>query len=235
MQASSPVLRVALRVLTLQVTREELLGLDRRHLTLGLGVTWLVGIGRWWDDPGANLLQHLGLGSLAYVVALSLLLFGVLRPVAGADVTLSRVLTFVTLTAAPGLLYAIPVERFTALEVARDLNVGFLAVVATWRVAMLVVFARRLGQLSVVALVVTCLLPLTLIVTALTLLNLERAVLNIMGGLRDGTANDGAYEVLIVLTFLSWWAFVPLLVGWIALSIRRAVRARAARREGADG
>ncbi|MCZ7678969.1 MAG: hypothetical protein M5U28_09535 [Sandaracinaceae bacterium] len=119
MQASSPVLRVALRVLTLQVTREELLGLDRRHLTLGLGVTWLVGIGRWWDDPGANLLQHLGLGSLAYVVALSLLLFGVLRPVAGADVTLSRVLTFVTLTAAPGLLYAIPVERFTALEVAR--------------------------------------------------------------------------------------------------------------------
>lgn len=177
MSATSSVLRVALRVLSLQVTRAELLALDRRHLALGLVSTWVVGMGRWWDDPGAHLLQHLGLGSLAYVVALSLLLYGVLRPVAGPDATFSRILTFVTLTSAPGILYAIPVERFTSLEVARDLNVGFLAVVASWRVAMLIVFARRLGQLSVFAVIETSLLPLTLIVTALTLLNLERAVL----------------------------------------------------------
>src|SRR5690606_15818740 len=162
-----------------------------------------------------HLLQHLGLGSLAYVVLLSLLLYGVLRPVAGPDVSLSRVLTFVTLTSAPGILSAIPVERFTSLEAARDLNVGFLGAVAAWRVAMLIVFARRLGQLAVIAVTVTCLLPPTLIVTALAFLNLERAVLNVMSGLREGTANDAAYLVLLVLTMASMSAFLPLLIGWI--------------------
>jgi hypothetical protein len=166
------------------------------------------------------------LGSLAYVVALSALLYGVLRPVAGPDITLFRVLTFVTLTAAPGILYAIPVERVTSLDTARDLNVAFLGLVAAWRVAMLIVFARRLGQLSVVAVTVSSLLPLTLIVTALTLLNLERAVLHIMSGLRDGTANDSAYMVLLLLTIASTYAFIPLLIAWVALIVLRLRRAR---------
>lgn len=213
-------------MLTLRITREELVALDRRHLALGLACTWIVGMGRWWDDPGAHLVQHLGLGSLAYVVALSALLYGVLRPVAGPDVTLFRVLTFVTLTAAPGILYAIPVERITSLQTARDLNVAFLGLVAAWRVAMLIVFARRLGQLSVFAVWVSSLLPLTLIVTALALLNLERAVLHIMSGLRGGTANDSTYMVLLLLTAASMYAFIPLLIAWVTLIVLRLRRAR---------
>lgn len=224
-----PLLPPAARLLTLRITGDELMRLDGRHLALGLGCTWVVGMGRWWDDPGASLLQHLGLGSVAYVLALALLLWVMIRPIAGPAWGYRRVLTFVALTAPPAILYAIPVERFTSLDTASDLNVGFLAVVATWRVAMLVVVARRLGGLSALALLVCTLLPLTLIVAALAALNLERAVFQIMGGLRGGTANDQAYLVVLGMTVLSVYAFVPLLIAWITLVVRRALRERAAR------
>ena len=65
-------LTTQLRVLTFRISREELLKLNRRHLAWGLAWTWIVGIGRWWDDPGARLLQHLGLGSVIYIFVLSL-------------------------------------------------------------------------------------------------------------------------------------------------------------------
>jgi hypothetical protein len=57
-----PLLRTTFRILTFRASRQELEDLDRRHLCFGLARTWIVGIGRWWDDPGARLLQHLGLG-----------------------------------------------------------------------------------------------------------------------------------------------------------------------------
>lgn len=192
-----------------------MLALDRRHLVFGLIVTWLVGIGRYWDDPGAKLLQHLGLGSVIYVFALSALLWLVFKPVGANDWTYARVLTLVTLTAPPALLYAIPVERFMNLADARTVNVWFLGVVAIWRVALFVFFARRLGQLSWLVVVVGTLLPLTLIITALVILNLERAVFAIMGGLRDErTANDGAYALLSALGMLSMGIFPLVLLAW---------------------
>ena len=55
-----------------------------------------------------------------------------------------------------------------------QMNVFFLAVVASWRVALFVVFLRRTAGLSVWAVVVATLLPLAIIVVGLTLLNLER-------------------------------------------------------------
>ena len=71
-------------------------------------------------------------------------------------------------------------------------------------------------------------LPLTIIVTTLTALNLERAVFNIMGGLHSspGTANDRAYSVLVALTIFSFTFLIPLAVGYIGL----VIRARAAGR-----
>ena len=45
-------------------------------------------------------------------------------------------LAFVTLTAPPALLYAIPVERFMTPSAASVTNVWFLAVVAAWRVGL---------------------------------------------------------------------------------------------------
>jgi|GEM_PF-4987218 len=45
-------------------------------------------------------------------------------------------LAFVTLTAPPALLYAIPVERFMTPSAASVTNAWFLAVVAAWRVGL---------------------------------------------------------------------------------------------------
>ena len=111
------------------------------RLVLGLGATWLVGIGRYWDNPRVSWLQHAGIGSLVYVVLLTCLLWLIgigLRP---SRWSLQHLFIFVTLTAPPGLLYAIPVERWLSPETARTTNLWFLAVVATWRVLM---YARYL-------------------------------------------------------------------------------------------
>lgn len=206
-------------MLTFRVSRAELLRLDRRHLAFGLLCTWVVGAGRYWDDPGANVLQHLGLGSVIYVFVLAAVLWGSLKPIGAQDWTYSRVLTFVTLTAPPAMLYAIPVERFMSLSAARTANVWFLAVVAAWRVALYIFFARRVSRLHWFSVTVGSLLPLSLIVAALTFLNLERAVFNIMGGLRDGNANDSAYQVLVMLTFFASMAFPFLLLFWLVLAV----------------
>jgi hypothetical protein len=57
-----------------------------------------------------------------------------------------RVLTFVTLTAPPALLYAIPVERFMALQDAQITNFWFLAIVALWRVALRCAWVPRIAS-----------------------------------------------------------------------------------------
>ncbi len=49
----------------------------------------------------------------------------------------------VCLTAPPALLYAIPVERFFDAATARNINTGFLAFVAAWRVALLAFYLMR--------------------------------------------------------------------------------------------
>ena len=67
-------------------------------------------------------------------------------------------------------------------------------------------------------------LPLTLIVSTLTVLNLERAVFDIMGGVRETTAADAAYEVLVVLTMLSVVLFPILLLSYVVLAILRRRR-----------
>ena len=189
------------------------MALGTPELVVGLTATWFVGMGRWWDDPEAHLLQHLGVGSLVYAFVLALLLWLLIMPLRPEDWSYSGVLTFVALTSPPAILYAIPVERFTDLETARRLNVWFLAVVAAWRVGLLAFYLRRLARLPWFGVIVATLLPLTMIVTLLTVLNLERAVFDVMSGLREeGTAGDSAYGVLIGLTFLSTLLVGPLLV-----------------------
>jgi hypothetical protein len=50
---------------------------------------------------------------------LAAILYLVVKPLRPANWTYSSVLIFVGLTALPGLLYAIPVERFVSLEYAQ--------------------------------------------------------------------------------------------------------------------
>ena len=217
------VVRTALRVLAFRADREELVALDRRHLAFGLACTWIVGMGRYWDHPRAVLLQHLGVGSVVYVFVLAALLWFVIRWLGPRDWSYERVLTFVTLTSPPAALYAFPIERFVVLDTANAVNAWFLAAVAAWRVALLVWFLRRLGALTWPRIVVGTLLPLSLVVTSLAALNLEHVVFRIMGGITETerSASDAAYGVVVMLTFLSVYAFLPLVISWIVLSRRR--------------
>jgi hypothetical protein len=173
------------------------------YLAWGLFVTWLAGIGRYWDHPAANWWQYAGLGSVSYVFVLSAFLWVVVTPLRPRNWSFAGVLIFVTLTSLPALLYAIPVEKFMSLPNAQTANVMFLAIVASWRVALLIVFLKRAAGLSVLGVIVASLLPLTVIVTALAALNLEKAVFEIMGGNMQQTQNDAAYFILLVITVLS--------------------------------
>jgi hypothetical protein len=221
----SNILSTVVRLLTFRISREEFLRFNYKHLAFGVACTWLVGIGRWWDDPRANLLQHSGVGSVVYIFLLSLLLWLVVWPLKPQGWSYRHVLTFVSLTSPPAILYAIPVERFATLETARTLNVWFLAIVATWRVALLVFYLSRHARLSPFSIAVAALLPIAFIVVTLTILNLERAVFNLMGGLRDGgTANDSAYGILFGLSMLSMILFIPLLICYIFLSVWSSMR-----------
>ncbi|HSG99858.1 MAG TPA: hypothetical protein VLB27_07405, partial [candidate division Zixibacteria bacterium] len=175
------------RVLTFQLRREDALSFEYADLATGLLITWIVGIGRYWDHPNAGILQYLGFGSVIYVFLLGGLLWLVARPLASKELTYFRSVAFVSLTSAPALLYSIPVERFMEMDAAATANAWFLVGVATLRVGYLAYFYRSVFRLTVVRAVVATLLPLTLIVVSLALLNLEKAVFSIMGGFREST------------------------------------------------
>ncbi len=231
--SSRPLARLG-RILTFRATRDELLGLGARDLALGLVFTWLVGMGRWWDDPDASLPQHLGLGSLAYVVALSAALFVLLFPLRPAGFSYRGVLAFVSLTSPPGLLYAVPVERFMSIEVATRANLYALLLVATWRVSLWLFYLRRAIGLRAGEALAVGLLPLAAIVFTLFQLNLHRVVLRIMGGLDDGppNAHQTAYEVLGLLTFCSVFAVLPLAIAYLAIVRRHVTQRRAGEEPG---
>ncbi|MBC8134493.1 MAG: hypothetical protein H8F28_01230 [Fibrella sp.] len=193
------------------------------YMLIGIGSAWLAGIGRYWDHRDAAWWQYAGLGSVVYILALALVLYLLLLPLRPNEWTYGRVLTFVGLTAPPGILYAIPVERFLSLDAAQSVNFWFLAIVASWRVALLWRFLRGSARLPGSAAVVALLLPLCLIVATLTVLNLEKAVFEIMAGLhgKNATPNDGAYLVLVLLTGISFYASPFLLIAYVVQIFNR--------------
>lgn len=147
-------------------------------------VTWLVGMGRYWDDPDANILQHLGMGSVGYLFVMSGILWCAIRPLAQEPLPIIKVFLFVGLTSLPALLYAIPVELFMPVDTAAAVNYIFLAVVATWRVALLFFFCKRAVGLSVWGTMTAAILPLCCIMIVLASFSLEHVVFNIMSGVR---------------------------------------------------
>lgn len=220
------VVATTIRLLTFRATREELVSFSRKHLAFGLLCTWIVGIGRHWDNPRVHLLQHLGIGSIVYVFILSLFLWLIVWPLRPKNWSYFRVLVFVSLVSPPAILYALPVEKFYSLDTANSLNVLFLAIVAIWRVALLLFFLRRVGELDGFSIVIAALLPLTLIVVTLTVLNLEKAVFDFMGGVREGTASDASYGILFMLSFFSFLLFIPLILCYVALIRAARIAAR---------
>ena len=214
-------LKTAFRLLTFRAASDEVRALSGRHLMLGLLFTWLVGMGRWWEDPRANWLQHLGIGSVVYVFILSFFLWLVLWPLAPGSWSLINVLAFVSLTSPPAILYALPVRHGLELHWAQTVRLWMLAVVAGWRVALLIFYLQRSG-FSGGRIIVASLFPLILIVFTLTVLNLEKVVFNIMDGIHkeDATVNDSAYVVLFFISAGSVLLFLPLLASYLIIAVR---------------
>lgn len=213
MKMWSAVFGTLFRVLTFRARREELIAMNWRHLTVGLFFTWLAGMGRYWDNPRAEQLQVYGFGSVIYVFALSALVYVVVWALRPRDWHYSNLLTFVTLTSPPAILYAIPVEMFMSRGAATSVNSWFLAIVAAWRLALLVTYLKRVPALKGVDLVTGSLLPVVLVIVSLTMLNLQHAVFDIMRG-TEATPEDAAYMVLLLLTCLSMVLVWPLLLAY---------------------
>ena len=208
------ILKNILKLLTFRITREEILKFNKNHFIAGLLGTWVVGIGRYWDDSGASLLLHLGLGSVIYIFILAAFIWLILKPFYIDDWNYFIVVTFIGLTSFPAILYAIPVERFFTIQTANTINVWFLAIVAAWRLGLLYYFLKHFTKLSVGNILTVTLLPICLIITTLAALNLHRVVFDIMSGNNNPTPHDGAYSVLILLTIISVILTLPLLIAY---------------------
>ena len=211
------------KFLAFKPVRPDLKNLGNYYLILGITTAWLAGVGRYWDNPRAELWQYLGLGSLAYIFVMALILWALIKPLQPENWSYQSVLIFVGMTSPPAILYAIPVERFFALSTAQTINVWFLAIVAIWRVALLFQYLMRSAKLSGFTVFVAAVLPLVIIVSLLTILNLEHVVFRIMGGLaeEEQSANDAAYGILAFITFFSLLASPVLLIVYIVMIVKR--------------
>lgn len=212
------------RVLTFRFQADDVEHFGWTDLAVGLAFTWVAGMGRYWDDPRGEVLQRLGIGSLIYVFVLSAGLWILARPFTHPAFTYRRLLTFVTFTSPPALLYAIPIEHFTDLKTGNVINLTFLLVVSVWRLSLYGTYLIRFGRCGLLTMVGLVLLPVCLIVSSLAALNLHHVVFNIMGGIRDAdkSVHDASYEILWVLTFFSfpvtvvagvWWLFATIFKG----------------------
>ena len=194
-----------------------------RWFTFVAVVTWLVGIGRYWDHPSAEFWQYLGVGSVVYIFCLSTLLYLIVWPLRPSNWTFSGVLIFVGLTSLPALLYAIPIERVVELKAAQSINAWFLGIVAIWRVALLFRYLIATAKLHWFIVTTVAVLLLSGIVVVLTLLNLEHVVFDLMAGIReeDASPNDAAFLVVLGLAFVSLWAFPIALALYLGAVVHR--------------
>jgi hypothetical protein len=203
------------KLLTFKLTRNEMLEFNNKHLLAGIIGTWIVGIGRYWDDSKASILQHLGLGSVIYIFVLAAFIWLIILPFKIETWSYKTVLTFIALTSFPAVFYAIPVERFFSISTANKMNVWFLAIVALWRLCLLYYFLKHFTKLSAGNIMTVTFMPICLIISALTLLNLHNVVFEIMGGIRNPSPHDSSHAVLMLLTGISMILAIPLLVAYI--------------------
>ena len=210
------------RLLTFRNVKIDMQRLGIQYFLFALVMTWLAGVGRYWDNPRADLWQHLGLGSVIYIFVLGFLIWIIIKPLNPQHWSYKNIVVFLGLTSPTAFFYAIPVERYYALDTAAQINVWFLAMVALWRVILFFLYLKRVAKLKALEMIVAVLLPLTLIVATLTVLNLEHVVFRIMGGLLESerSANDTAYGILVFITVLSVYAFPFLLLGYLLLIYR---------------
>jgi len=199
------VLITELKLLSFRNVKINMNELGTYYIFFAIVMAWLAGIGRYWDSPRADTWQYLGLGSVIYIFILAFLIWIIIKPLKPENWSYKNVLVFVGLTSPTGFFYAIPVERYFSLDTSQKINVWFLLLVAVWRVILFFLYLKRVAKLKSSTIFVAVFLPLTLIVTALTMLNLEHVVFKIMAGLSENerSSNDAAYGVLMLITTFS--------------------------------
>lgn len=212
------VFKTEIAFLFFRKVKPDLKNLGGYYIAFILFTSWLAGIGRYWDHPRPEIWQSLGLVSVVYIFVLAFILWIIILPLFPANWSYKSVLVFVGMTSPLGILYAIPVEKFFKLGTAQTINVWFLAIVATWRVILLFLFMKRSAKLGGFTVVVASLLPLALIITILTVLNMETVVFELMAGITsEPTGNDQAYMVLFFLTIISTMLSPALILVYFAL------------------
>lgn len=214
------VVKTVIQFLLFRPVKPDLETQGSTYLVFGILAAWMAGIGRYWDNPRAAWWQHVGLGSVLYLFIVALVLWLIVKPLRPQHWTLTNVCIFLGMTAPLGLAYAVPVERYLPLATAQRINAWILAVVAAWRVALWIAYLKNSAQFRGWILVTAAFLPLVIVVTALSALNLERAVFEIMGGFRPPTSADAAYGVLLLITLASIAATPILLVSYAILISR---------------
>lgn len=199
------VLIIEWQLLTFRNVKINMNELGNYYVFFSIVLTWMAGIGRYWDSPRAEVWQYWGLGSVIYIFILAFLIWIIIKPLNPQNWSYKNVFVFVGLTSPTGYLYAIPVERYFSLDVSQKINVWFLLLVAIWRVVLFFLYLKRVAKLKSSTIFVAVFLPLTLIVTALTMLNLEHVVFKLMAGLSENerSSNDAAYGVLMLITTFS--------------------------------
>lgn len=208
-------LHTIFRLLACKLRREEILQFNKTHFIAGFIGTWIVGMGRYWDDNNASILQHLGLGSVIYIFILSSFIWLIVKPFYVDNWNYFIVLTFIGLTSFPAIFYAIPVEKFFSIETANGINAWFLAIVAAWRLALLYYFLKHFTRLSIGNITTITLMPVCLIITTLFALNLHHVVFEMMGGIRNPSPHDSSYLVLMLLTGISALLTLPLIIVYV--------------------
>ena len=231
------ILTTQFRLLSFRKPLESLPNSWRSYLGYVIVVTWVVGMGRYWDSPTAPFLQKLGLGSLVYLFVMSAILWVAIAPISNHRPSYSLTVIFVGMTALPAVLYAIPVELFLRFDQAATANLWFLVIVAAWRVILLFIFCSRAARLTIWGTLTATLLPLTGIMITLATFSLEHVTFELMSGMRVDetfprtiageiasnvtTAVGWSHMTVNFLSFISWILFPIFLISYIVLFFKR--------------
>lgn len=193
------------------------------YLLVGFAITWMVGFGRTWDLDAAPLWIRTGATSVVYTLVLALLIWAIGAPLGAQRWSYRNILLMVLMTAAPGIVYALPVERIMPADAARATNMLFLLLVATWRMALFHHYLSAVAKLDGAAKTVAWLLPPTIIVVPISAFGLLQAIASGMGGVRDRAEHGAVSEIAImILAIASWLALPVLLITFVVLIMRRA-------------
>lgn len=225
------------KVLSFRSNADDMARWGKPELALGLLLTVLVGAGRWWDDTrDLPLYVHLGIGSVAYVLVLSSILWVLNRTLADAPATFQQVLTFVCFVSPPAALYAIPVERWVGMAAAQQLNLQFLGLVALYRVALLIHFCIRSLRLNTIETITTTFLPISIAVFFVAMLNVTHIVIDFMGGVRGEPNRKLEMETFVMFLSCLSWVVAPLLtLVYLSMLLVRWQARRASRKVSGAG